>query len=353
MIQQATTIETDPVLLPYLTAQNEYEADVHLTRLLNENIEPLVKNIIGYKLRVSFNSSSPQEAEDVFSETIVNLLTHLSELRSNNQQPIKNFRSYTAVTTYRACSEYLRRKYPQRHSLKNKLRYFLNNQTGFAIWEDDSEELIAGFSRFQHDKTKQATHSEIQNYQDKLNDFERNHLLRGSAQGCSLNDLLTAFFNWTEKPVEIDSLVGIVASLWQIKDVQSKNVEEENETALENLADTKSGFANELDQRSYLSRLWNEIKEMSPKHCAALLLNLRDEQNGCVLDLFLFTGIASFKEIAVALGKTEEWLAEIWNGLPLEDALIAKHLELERQQVINLRKTARLRLARKMNEFFG
>jgi len=347
MIQQATTIESDPVLLPYLTARNEIEADEHLTRLLNENIEPLVKSIIGYKLRVSFNPSSQQEAEDVFSETIVNLLTHLSALRDNQQSAIKNFRSYTAVTTYRACSEYLRRKYPLRHSLKNKLRYFLNHQTGFALWEDDAGELIAGFSRFQKDKLKQATHSEVQNYQDNLNNFERDFLPKGSAQGCSLNEILSAFFNWSEKPVEIDSLVSIVADLWQIKDTQSKN-DNDDEATLESIADTKSGFADELDQRSYLSTLWNEIKGMSPKHCAALLLSLRDEHSGSVLDLFLFTGIASFKDIANALGKTEGWLAEIWNSLPLEDALIAKHLELERQQVINLRKTARLKLARRM-----
>lgn len=84
-----------------------------------------------------------------------------------------------------------------------------------------------------------------------------------------------------------------------------------------------------------------------------MLLNLRDDRNESALDLFLFTGTASLTEIATALGKTEEWLAEVWNGLPLADASIASHLALERQQIINLRRTARARLARRMGEIFS
>jgi hypothetical protein len=43
-----------------------------------------------------------------------------------------------------------------------------------------------------------------------------------------------------------------------------------------------------------------------------------------------------------------ERLASLWNDLPIEDVEIAEHLGVTRQQVINLRKVARERLARRM-----
>jgi hypothetical protein len=44
--------------------------------------------------------------------------------------------------------------------------------------------------------------------------------------------------------------------------------------------------------------------------------------------------------------------AELWPQLPLDDATIAGLLNLTRQQVINLRKSARERLARRLKGFF-
>ena len=147
MIEQ-TTIATDPLLLPFLEAVSEEQAERALSRLLAD-LEPVIKNIIGYKLRVYFtdNRKEATDAEDIYSDTILQLLTRLAEIRSNPQaEAIQNVRSYAAVTTYRACYEYLRRKYPQRYSLKNKLRYFLTHQPGFTLWEEVGE-WRAGLAR--------------------------------------------------------------------------------------------------------------------------------------------------------------------------------------------------------------
>jgi hypothetical protein len=44
----------------------------------------------------------------------------------------------------------------------------------------------------------------------------------------------------------------------------------------------------------------------------------------------------------------DEVFAGLWSRLPLDDASIAELLNITRQQVINLRKCARERLARRM-----
>jgi hypothetical protein len=64
--------------------------------------------------------------------------------------------------------------------------------------------------------------------------------------------------------------------------------------------------------------------------------------------LLPLTGIASLRNVARVTGLEPEKLAEIWNRLPLEDSAIAGILQVTRQQVINLRKSARERLARRM-----
>ena len=92
-----------------------------------------------------------------------------------------------------------------------------------------------------------------------------------------------------------------------------------------------------------ISRINNE--------CRSIGINLKDpEGRGCIA-LFPAIGIATFRQLAEALEMSAEKLAEIWNELPLEDTKIAELLQLTRQQVINVRKSARERLARRLKGF--
>jgi len=331
----------DPALIPFLEAADESEAEQALARLISEEVNPLIKQIVGYKLRACpahENGRSPHEVEDLCSETLVNLLARLSDLRSRRApEAIRNFRGYVAVTAYRACYEYLRRKYPQRHNLKNKLRYLLTHQPGFALWETEEGEWMAGLSVWSGRAPREDTRA-----------FAHKPAARAAADGASLKELLTSVFQRAGRAIELDELVGIVAEACKIKD-QPVGREGDGERArLENIADERRRVDREVDRRIYLERLWGEISRMSPSHCAALLLNLKDARGACAVELFLITGVASFAQLAAALGQTEEWLAIIWNRLPVDDLTIAQHLGLSRQQVINLRKSARQRLVKRM-----
>lgn len=348
-MSEAAKAQIDPLLLPFLQAGSEDEADAVLAHLISEHAEPVVKNIVGYKFRVFFRESNRgqnNDAEDVRSEAMVDLLARLSELRSNPQlEGIRNFRSYVAVTTYRACYAHLRSKYPQRYSLKNKLRYFLTHQHGFALWQTEDEEWLAGLIGWEKESLREARSNQAQRLHDDIRAFEQASFSGGTASGASLNQLLEAIFEWTGHSIELDELVGIVAQAWKIKDHQVENEIGEGETA-----DPRISIAKDVDRRIYLQKLWGEITQMSSRNCAALLLNLKDDQRASAIDLFLITGVASFKEIADALDRSQQWLSEIWNYLPIDDAAIARQLGITRQQVINLRKSARLRLAKRMSD---
>jgi hypothetical protein len=77
------------------------------------------------------------------------------------------------------------------------------------------------------------------------------------------------------------------------------------------------------------------------------LLNLRAESGSNVLALLIVTGVATFDAVAAALEMTPQGLGAIMHELPWDDLTIAKHLSVTRQQVINLRKSARKRLGRR------
>jgi hypothetical protein len=117
------------------------------------------------------------------------------------------------------------------------------------------------------------------------------------------------------------------------------------------LADTRPDAAVETERHIYLRRLWDEISQLPPRQRAALLLNLRDESGRGVVDLWMIVGIATVEAVASVLGTTVAEFAALWSELPLDDNRIAALLGLTRQQVINLRKSARERLTRRMKGF--
>ena len=141
------SLQIDARLLPYIQATSEADSDRVLSTLVAECIGPVIKQVIGSKLRVHFDHAgrAPDnpDAEDLYSATLLQLLTRLKECKASpTDKSIGNLQSYVAVISYHTCYEYLRFKYPQRHNLKNKLRYLLTHQPGLALWENESGDLV-------------------------------------------------------------------------------------------------------------------------------------------------------------------------------------------------------------------
>ncbi len=123
------------------------------------------------------------------------------------------------------------------------------------------------------------------------------------------------------------------------------------EADAEAVPDPTGDVVGTVARRLYLARLWEEIAGLPQAQRAALLLNLRDPAGRGVLPLLPLSGVASAPAIARVLGLPAEDLAGLWEALPLGDAAIAERLGVTRQQVINLRMTARKRLTRRMARF--
>ena len=101
------------------------------------------------------------------------------------------------------------------------------------------------------------------------------------------------------------------------------------------------------DHRWMLQRTWREVLALPLGQRMALLLNLRAPEGGDALRFFPQTGVAAKDDIADALEMPQAELENLWDALPLDDAAIGVRMGLTRQQVINLRKSARKRLERR------
>ena len=348
------SLQIDAQLLPYVHATSEADSDRLLSALVSECIEPVIKNVIRSKLHVYFDhagrASHDPDAEDLYSETLVQLLARLKECKdSPNDKSIGNLRSYVAVTSYHTCYEYLRLKYPQRHNLKNKLRYLLTHQPSLALWETETGNLLGGFSQWRETINAQTGSDRLQQLLDDPHEALQSIQPHEDFQRLKAWDLVAAVFNHTSHPIELDELVGIVAKLSGIKDRPVESITRDDDAdSFAHMATRRPDLSEEVDQRLFLKWLWEEICQLPVRQRMALLLNLKDEQGGGVASLLPITGIATMRQIAKALEMADEDFAGLWSRLPLDDASIAELLNITRQQVINLRKCARERLERRM-----
>ena len=341
MKEQRLNKTVDSLLAPLLVTRDETESQRLLDHLIADHILPVSKEIIYHKLGAHFSGHDLQDSEDVQNNVVLKLLSTLRECKHDpDGRTISNFRSYVAVTTYNACNEYLRQRYPQRNSLKNQLRYVFTHVAQLAMWINEDGKALCGRVENKNQKAKAAA-------QDKLNK------IAGSVRTLGLDDkplieTAIAILKLLDGPVELDDLVSLVAEAKGIKDEAAQS--DDAASLLERIADGSPRIDQSLEQRIYLKRLWKEISELPLRQRMVLLLNLKDAYGGSQLEMLPFTGVATIRQIARVLEMDEEEFATLWYELPIEDAQIAERLDLTRQQVINLRKSARQRLARRMKE---
>jgi hypothetical protein len=163
-----------------------------------------------------------------------------------------------------------------------------------------------------------------------------------------LSRLLRGVFGRLGGPVALEQLVTAIADSSEIRDRSVPILDDTLATTHPWCCGSAAHPAITIEHRSHLARTWSEITQLPPNQRAALLLNLRDAAGNDALALFHLTGVASFAQIAELLDLSPRELADLSDDLPLPDAVIARRLGVERQQVINFRKSARERLARRL-----
>lgn len=340
-------VKIDALLEPLLLRGDDDHADELVLELISVHAEPVIKGVIRFKLRLSsYRATQRAEAEDIYQEVLLQLLAQLQKFRkSPDGHPIADLRGMAAVIAHRTCARWMRRQFPERHALKNRLHYLVTRQRGFALWQNAEGQLVAGFAAWQNqEKTETRRSSDLETLPHHIRPPK-------GAKPQELADTIAAVFNHVGDPIEFDELVTAMASLLGISDQPIESLAEDDDAvaSLPDVAEPDPAWR--LEKRMFLQRLWEQLEQLPRNQRAALLLNLKESSGFGCITLFPATGVATLRQLAAALEMTAESFAELWNELPLEDARIAELLGLTRQQVINARKSGRERLMRRLKGF--
>jgi DNA-directed RNA polymerase specialized sigma24 family protein len=280
------------------------------------------------------------DLDDVHAGVLLRLAGHLRALgaRRTTPAPIRVFGSYVAVIAHNACHAFLRERSPQRARLRSRTRYVLTRDPRLALWEGSGREWLCGLASMRDGAWNPESVARLAE-------------MGAQVAPIAFPDLVLAVLERLAVPARFDDLVDALAAILGISDDRPSSREDDGEaTPAREIADPAPSAEEALHRRSFLTRLWSEIRELPPRQRAALLLNLRDADGRGMIGLFPITEIATVGEIARALEWPESRLQELWDSLPRDDEWIAGLLGLTRRQVINLRKCARERLARRLRK---
>src|SRR4030095_14231390 len=129
--------EADVLLRTFLDEADGTRCDRLMEEIICQHARPIIKRVVASKLNVGrgrYDSIEWQEQEDIAEEVVVQLIRHLSGMRGAGADAFGSFENYVATAAYNACSNYLRRKYPERSRLRNRLRYILSHHEQLGMW---------------------------------------------------------------------------------------------------------------------------------------------------------------------------------------------------------------------------
>jgi len=350
LYHEKPTVRLDPVLLPFLQSAGE-PAERCLSALLGGATDQTIRAIVARTLcgATRGRHAVAIETDDVRADVVLQLLGRLRRLKEAPDEPIENFPAYVASIAYRTCYTHLRRLYPQRARLKNRLRYALTYDPDLTLEQDALGIWRCGLAAWTASRTPIARDPEVcDRFRRDPAAFARETVADPAAHGMGIADAVATLLKRIGEPVEFDLIVDAIAGVVGIDERPHLSDRRHDGDGTVEIPDPSESPMQMLVHREYLQRLWTEVRDLPVPQRHAVLLNLRDDENGSALPLLPLTGVASIRQIAEVLEMPALELATLWRELPLDDARIASRMQLTRQQVINLRKSARQRLARRM-----
>jgi hypothetical protein len=345
---QVSSTDVDVLLLPFLKAATKEDEELLLSQFLDEHVNPIIRQILRLKMQWDFdpreNGYRDLDIDEAYHEIQLHLLRRLLDFkREPADKSLADLRGYVAATARNACDEYLRRKFPQRRKLKDKIHYCLTSRAGLALWKAGGRGWLSGLAEWEGAAPPATDTQPLSVLVETLSGRLRNV----ASQRLELDELLTAVFQVVGRPLDVDQLTAAVAKLLGVEDAQVTSFDAGAYPLSERLADPEVGPDTLFEQRQLLAELWGEVRLLPRAQRVALLCNLRSPQGVNVITLFPATRVATFEQVAEALEIPPKEFEALWGRLPLDDLSIADYLKVTRQQVINLRRSARDRLLRR------
>jgi hypothetical protein len=116
----------DPLLRPLIVSVSEEERRAALESIVTTHVLPVIRAIVR---RQSYGDRSlrVQDTEDITSTIVLRLVRRLQRVAFDEDEAIERLADFTATSTYNVIHDFLRRHFPERERLKNRVRYVLTH----------------------------------------------------------------------------------------------------------------------------------------------------------------------------------------------------------------------------------
>lgn len=343
----------DNVLVPYLTADDEEERRQQLDDLVTLRAAPLIRKVLrrtlGFYVNAQGINGSNQDAEDLYQEALTRIIQVLNQLHtSSTATDIANFEGYVSRVTSNICMDFLREKSPARTRLKDTLRDLFRRHGDLVSWEYEGE-ILCGFAAWRNTGKSAFPDQDMRELETKLEAFQSIRFADEDVKAAPLSQVLSELFDWIGGPVDIDSLVRLVAYLLNIKDHQIASFDDQGARwdvyFKANIHSAEShAQANEL-----LARLWHAITELPGEQRDAFTFGFEDEAGQDLFTVLLGAGIVTWDELADGMQRSVEEIGKLRMQMPMDGSVAADVLGTERKNVWKWR----YRAIRKLKTQFG
>jgi hypothetical protein len=383
----------DPLLAPFVAAEDEEAARSALGVVLETHALPSVRVVVRRELAWGANrGASEADVEDVVGTVIVRLTACLMRAARERKrdagrgvdagdgyaregdadkgdrvahddaggEPIGNVRAYAGQIAANACAEWLRARFPVRARLTAQIRYACRHHAALALWLWRERVWLCGLAAWRD--ARDPVDSDVL---DALRGRLAAPVPSVAAEAKRIVTALFAVLREAGGPCRLGETVTLVADLLGIPERMnvgtgagagaggSTSHASASDEATHAAASVAPSIDRQLEQRDFLSRVWREVRELPIRQRVALLLNLRDDGQQDALALVTHAGVATHDEVSACIGLSPIELTALLPDLPHDDGAIAERLGVTRRQVINLRKCARARLARRLGFLRG
>lgn len=348
------TTESCQVLSELMATQDPVAAEVLLVCLVESVIEPAATHFVRGRFRIAVNNNNDlalnQDALDIVSEVKVAMISILKRMKSSpDLTQIDSLEGYTVTVARNTYSEYLRKKCPNRFRLRNQIRYIIAKTDGLQMSSDNGAGAFCGMV---DDFGENGQPELLPIPADRsTSDLQRVLLRLGKDPNrIGLGELVAFILREIGRPIAFDDFVNVIGELRGLKEPAAVELTDDVRQN-SNVTDP----IGTIDRKAFLRAVLDELADMPLRHRRALLLHFTDDHDDNLLMMFVFDGVASVRELAGLTELPADDFAAMWNRLPLADNEIAELMGLERQQVINLRQSARRSLRSRLSNrgFFG
>jgi RNA polymerase sigma factor (sigma-70 family) len=318
----------DPLFEAYIRA-GDADAPSTLERIVDA-ATPAIRDVCASTLGFDHH-----ETEDACADALMRVIARVQQLRETNDEEaaIQNLVAYAAVTARRVCADYLRRAHPVRARLGSRVRYALIHDPALRLRRTEAGVTYAGLADWRDTLPAVSPSTAV----------EIAARMQPSVTGPALLETIRTLLDRARGWIETGALISALFDGAALRDPVFMPADD-----IELAAPSSEDPGDAGEARARLEAAWREISILPIRQRIALLFHLRDETGASGLAVLVLSGVVTLDGLASALELATAELAELWASIPLDDLRIAKRLNITRQQVINLRKSARARLGRRL-----